>query len=89
LNFEGEITGYAIAPVAIQSNDLAASNRLTIMVHVKFVNTKDEKQNFDTSFSRFADYSSTQSLTAVQANLIDQINQQLVQDIFNKAMINW
>lgn len=89
LNFEGEITGYATTPVAIQSNDQAALNRLTIMVHVKFVNPKDDKQNFDTSFSRYADYSSTQSLTAVQNSLIDQINQQLVQDIFNKAMINW
>src|ERR1035437_7785481 len=53
LNFEGEIVGYATAPVAIQSNDQAALNRLTITVHVKFVNSKDEKQDFDTSFSRY------------------------------------
>ena len=89
LKFEGEIIGYATSPLAIQSNDHAALNRLTITVHVKFVNEKDEKQNFDTSFSRYADYSSSQSLAAVQSGLIDQINQQLVQDIFNKAMINW
>ncbi|MFI5163959.1 MAG: LptE family protein [Bacteroidia bacterium] len=89
LIFEGEITGYVTAPVAIQSNDQAALNRLTITVNVKFTNTKDEKQNFETGFSRYAEYPSTQSLSAVQANLIDQINQQLVQDIFNKAMINW
>jgi hypothetical protein len=89
LNFDGEITGYATAPVAIQSNDLAALNRLTITVHVIFTNTKDEKQNFETSFSRYAEYKSTESLTAIQSTLIDQINKELVQDIFNKAMINW
>lgn len=89
LNFEGAIVGYATAPVAIQSNDQAALNRLTITVSVKFTNAKDEKQNFETSFSRYAEYSSTQSLMTVQNGLIDQINQQLVQDIFNKAMINW
>ena len=89
LNFEGEITGYATAPVAIQSNDQAALNRLTIAVHVKFVNAKDEKQNFETTFSRYAEYKSKESLSAVQADLIDQINKQLVQDIFNKSMINW
>ena len=89
LNFEGEVTNYITAPTAIQSNDQAALNRLTITVSVKFTNAKDEKQNFETSFSRYTDYSSSQSLSAVQAGLIEEINKQLVQDIFNKAMINW
>ncbi|MBI3502104.1 MAG: LptE family protein [Bacteroidetes bacterium] len=89
LNFEGEIINYLTAPVAIQSGDQAALNRLTITVNVKFTNAKDEKQNFETTFSRYSDYSSSQSLTSVQAQLIDDINKQLAQDIFNKAMINW
>lgn len=89
LNFEGDITNYITQPVAIQSNDQAALNRLTITVSVKFINAKDEKQNFETTFSRYADYSSSQSLLAVQESLIEEINKQLVQDIFNKAMINW
>jgi len=89
LNFEGAITNYLTSPVAIQSNDQAALNRLAITVIVKFTNSKDEKQNFETTFSRYADYSSSQSLTAVQESLIEEINKQLVQDIFNKAMINW
>ena len=89
LNFEGEVVNYITQPVAIQSNDQAALNRLTITVSVKFTNTKDEKQNFETTFSRYADYSSSQSLTAVQESLIEEVNKQLVQDIFNKAMVNW
>ena len=89
LNFEGEIINYITAPVAIQSNDQAALNRLSITVSVKFSNAKDEKQNFETTFSRYADYSSTQNLSAVQESRIEEINKQLVQDIFNKAMINW
>ena len=89
LNFEGEILNYITAPVAIQSNDQAALNRLTITVNVRFTNLKDEKQKFETSFSRYADYKSTQSLASVQDQLVQQINDQLVQDIFNKAMINW
>ncbi len=89
LNFDGEIVNYVVSPAAIQSNDLAALNRLTITVNVKFTNTKNEKQNFETSFSRYADYPSTKSLSEVEENLISQINEQLVQDIFNRAMINW
>ena len=61
LSFEGTIINYITAPVAIQSNDQAALNRLTITISVKFTNIKDEKQNYETSFSRYADYSSAQS----------------------------
>lgn len=89
LNFEGSITDYSTAPVAIQGNDAAALNRLTITVNVKFTNLKDEKQNFEQSFSRFSDYSSSQNLSSVEANLIRDINNQLVQDIFNRAVSNW
>ena len=89
LNLEGEITNYLTAPVAIQSNDQAARTRLTITINVRFTNIKDEKQNFETTFSRYTDYPSTQSLSAVQEQLIQQINEQLVQDVFNKSMVNW
>jgi len=89
LQFDGYISDYRTVPTAIQGNEQAALNRLTITVLVKFVNTKDEKQSFESSFSRFADYDSQKSLTSVEASLIDEICNQLVDDIFNKAVINW
>ena len=89
LTFEGTITGYSVAPISIQTNEIAAQNRLTIMVNVKFTNLKDEKQNFESSFSRYADFESTQNLATVEDQLISTINEQLVDDIFNKAVINW
>ena len=89
LNFEGTITGYATAPVSIQSNDLAAQNRLTITVGVKYSNRFDEKKNFESSFSRYADYPSSKSLSEVESQLTTDINKELVQDIYNKALNNW
>lgn len=90
LSFEGSITGYNVAPISIQSGtDVAAQTRLTITVSVKFSNAKNEKQNFETSFSRFADFESTKSLATEEERLIKEINEQLVQDIFNKAVVNW
>lgn len=89
LNFEGSITGYAVTPVAIQSSDQSAANRLTITVSVKFTNEKDEKKSFEASFSRFADFSSSQNLSSVEDDLIKNITDQLVQDIYNKALGNW
>jgi hypothetical protein len=89
LNLEGEITSYRVQPMAIQSSDKAALNRLTISVNIRFTNTKDEKQNFSSSFSRFTDYDSSQSLNAIEEDLIKQILTQLNEDIFNKALANW
>jgi hypothetical protein len=87
--FEGEITGYTVTPAAITGENVAAKNRLTITVRVKFTNTKESQYDFDTSFSRFADFDSNLSLDAVENDLIRQIGDFLVEDIFNRAFVNW
>lgn len=89
LNFEGEITSYTVNPQNIQADETAASNRLTVYVTVRFTNTKDESQNFDTSFSAFADFEASENLINVEEGLIKKINDQLTQDIFNKSVTNW
>ena len=90
LNLEGSITGYSVQPVAIQGNETAAMNRLTIAVTVKFTNKKNEKQNFENkTFSRYQDYPSSKNLAAVQDDLIKLIDDQLISDIFNQAVVNW
>ncbi len=86
---EGEITGYTVSPVAIQGNETAAMNRLTITVRVRFTNSFDETQNFEQSFSRYADYSSTQNFSGVESTLVSEISDALTDDIFNKAFVNW
>ena len=89
LTLDGTITQYAVQPVAIQGNETAALNRLIITVNVKFINKTDTKQNWETTFTRYRDYSSSFNLAAVQDGLIKEITDDLVQDIFNKAVVNW
>jgi len=89
LNIEGAIINYNTQAVAIQSDDKAALNRLTITIRVSFTNDLNEKQNFETNFSRYEDYDSKLSLSAVEENLIKGISEALVEDIFNKAVVNW
>lgn len=89
LQFEGEITSYNLKPIAIQADETAAQNRLTISVKVKYTNIKDDEFNYHTNFSRFRDYSSTQELSDVEQQLLEEIAQELVEDIFNKALSNW
>lgn len=89
LAFEGEITDYKTMPVAITSGQTAAMNRLTITVKVRFSNHIDESKDFESTFSRYEDYPSDQDLNSVQESLTTTIIEQLVEDIFNKALVNW
>lgn len=86
--FEGEITDYKTTPVAI-TGQTAAMNRLTVTVRVRFSNRLDETKDFESNFSRYEDYPSDQDLNAVQESLTSTIIEQLVEDIFNKALVNW
>jgi hypothetical protein len=89
LTFEGAITGYQVSAQAYQGNETAALNRLTITINVSFVNRLQPEMNFESSFSRYADFESTQSLAAVESALIEEIVAQLTEDVFNKALVNW
>lgn len=89
-NFEGRITDYRISPAAIQGNERAGLERLSITVNVKYTNVLKPELNFDQSFTRFKDFSTqTKPLQAQEQELIKDINIQLTEDIFNKAFANW
>lgn len=89
LQFEGYISDYNVAPVAIQSNDQAGKNRLTITVSVKYTNKFDATKNFEQTFARFADFDGQASISAKEAELVQEIFRQLGEDIFNRAFNNW
>lgn len=87
----GSITGYnvTISGVGDAATSQATQNRLTITVQVDFKNKLDEKASFKQSFSRFGDFSAGRQLTDVETTLIQQIGEELADDIFNKAFVNW
>ena len=85
LAFEGEITNYATAPAA----ETAARNRLTITVRVKYTSLYEPTLNYNKSFQAFAEYDASTLLQTVEDQLINEIVEQLVEDIFNAAVSNW
>ena len=89
LALSGEITDYKITPVAIQADQTAAQNRLTITVNARFTNRYEPDKDFDTKFTQFIDYSSTADFNSIKSDLIDEICDNIAQDVFNKAVINW
>ena len=89
LTFNGYIKKYEIKPISIKSNETASQNRLTISVHVVYKNNINPKTNFEQTFSRYKDFQSSINITDIEEDLIDEITTQLIEDIFNKSIVNW
>jgi hypothetical protein len=87
--FEGEITEYRTMPLTVAADAYAAMNRFTVSVRVKYTNTVDPDLSFDQTFSRYEDYDSNLNLSDVEADLVEKIVEMIVEDIFNKAFVNW
>ena len=89
LELTGEVTGYDVKPQAVTSDEVAAQNRLTVTVKVAFTDKKHPEEDFDKSFSAYADYDSMQSLDAVEASLCEEIIEKLCEDLFNASVAQW
>ncbi len=85
----GTITAYEVSVTGAQNVQVATKNRLTLSIQVVFKNRLNEKGNFTQTFTRFSDFDASQTLQSVETGLIDDIGNQLADDIFNKAFVNW
>lgn len=88
VDFSGEITDYKIEPMAISTGDQAAKTRFTITIRVKYANSINPDDNFDSSFSRYREFES-QEFSSVEAALSEEIVDEIIEQIFNKAFVNW
>ncbi|MBF25361.1 MAG: hypothetical protein CMP49_02440 [Flavobacteriales bacterium] len=89
ISFSGKILDYKVEPIAIQNNETAAQNRLTITLEIIFINIIDESQNFKTTFSSYEDFDSDKNLYEEEESLNNIIVTNLVTDIFNAGLVNW
>lgn len=89
LELQGEVTGYEVRAAAVTANEVAAQNRLTVTVKLKFTNRKFPEDDFEKNFSAYSDYDSTNSLDAVESTLCQEIIDKLVEDMFNASVAQW
>lgn len=89
VDFSGQITNYNVRPMAIQADALSAETRLTMTVKVRFKNYKDPKANWESSFSAFRDFESSQNINAVEGDLTKEMIEEITENIFNKAFADW
>ncbi|MCU4156355.1 LptE family protein [Carboxylicivirga sp. A043] len=89
VDFSGEITGYSVRPMAIQADAVSAETRLSMTVKVRYKNYKDPKLNWESSFSAFRDFESSQNINAVEDDLTAEMIEEITENIFNKAFADW
>ncbi|MDX1652278.1 MAG: LPS assembly lipoprotein LptE [Brumimicrobium sp.] len=85
----GKVNNYIVTPLALQGDDVAAKNRLTISADFEIFISEPEEDVMELRVSRFADFDSNQDVGAIQDQLLQEINDQIVQDVLNKLLSNW
>lgn len=89
LQISGEITSYDQTNKSISADGYSSMVQLKMTVKVKFTNTKNREEDFDRTFSATREYDSSQQLSAVQEELVQQMIDDIVDQIFNATVANW
>ncbi len=89
LKIEGEITQYSQRNKSVSSDGHSAQTELSITVNVRFTNNANHEEDFERQFTATSSYETTQSLTAVQEELVTQMIEDIVDQIFNATVANW
>ena len=88
------ISGYSYTTSGV-ANQVAASNRLTVTVHVVFKNHLDPTgkkvapADFEADVTRNFDFSASITITDAEAQLIPTVVSNMTDEIFNKLFSNW
>lgn len=89
LALSGEITSYDQTNKSISADGYSSMVQLRMTVKVKFTNNKKHEDDFDRTFSASREYDSSQQLTAVQEELVQQMIDDIVDQVFNATVAKW
>ena len=89
IEFKGVVTDYRITSEAPQAGETTAFNRLSVTVAIEYLYTQDEEKGWKQNFTFFSDFASDANLIDVQDDLLDDINAQMIEKVFNQAFNNW
>ena len=89
LKLEGEITRYDQRNKAVSSEGYSAQTELSMTVKVRFTNNVNHNDDFERDFTASSSYETTQSLNAVQEELVTQMVKEITDQIFNATVAKW
>lgn len=85
----GTVRDYNVAPLAVQGDDVAAKNRLTVKAYFEIFISAPEEDLMEINASRFVDFDANVDVGSIQTQLFAEINEQVIQDVLNKLLSNW
>lgn len=89
LELEGEITGYALTPMAVSADSYSAETKLTITIKVRFTNNVNPEESFDKTYSAYQTFESSKMLNDVQEELCELMIKELAENIYNDTVARW
>ena len=89
LVISGEITAYDQTNKSISADGYSSMVQLKMTVSVKYRNNKNHNEDFDKTFTASREYDASQQLSAVQDELVQQMIDDIVDQIFNASVANW
>lgn len=89
MKIEGEITQYSQRNKSVSSEGTSAQTELEMTVNVRFTNNANHQEDFEQRFSATTSYETTQSLNSVQEELVSEMIEDIVDQIFNATVANW
>lgn len=89
LEIEGEITGYALTPMAVSADSYASETKLTITVKVRFTNNVAPEESFEKTYTAYQTFDASQMLTDVQDDLCNTMIAEIADQIYNDTVAKW
>ena len=90
IDFEAVITGYdPSTPATVVAGDVAAQNKFTISMKVKFTCNVDPELDFESSFTRYKLYNVEPGFESIKEEFTTEIINLILEDIYKRAFVNW
>jgi len=87
--FEGSIDGFSVTSTATDAQNTASLNKLEIRIRIKYMNELHPDENWEQTFSDFANFDRNVNLNDVQDGLIKEIYELILDKIITRSFSNW
>lgn len=89
LQLSGEITSYDQINKSVSADGYSSMVQLRMSVKVNYRNNKHHDDDFEKTFTATREYDSSQQLSAVQEQLVQEMIDDIVDQVFNATVANW
>ena len=87
--FSGTIERYNVSAEVVQRGQQASKSELSIGIKTQYKNKVDQKSSFDQLFSSNRTFDQSESLSQVEDELVEEITDNIIQNIFNESINDW